>query len=96
MNNVACSNFGKMLHLKIQNGKEAMKMPKLQKDTGGTTLYMKILAIATKGCVQLISNYTYFSGSCFSSVKLLRRWRLQESIIAGRRRRATRIIVYLH
>ena len=30
---------------------------------------MKRLAIDTEGCGQLTSNYTYFSDSCFSSVK---------------------------
>ena len=58
-----------MLHLDIQKGKEAMKMPNFQKYLGGTTACMKGQAIATKGCGQLTSNDTYFSDSCFSSVK---------------------------
>ena len=69
MNNVACSRLGKMLHLEIKKGKEAAKMSKFQKDLGGTASCMKRLAIATKGCVQLTSNDTYFSDSWFSSVK---------------------------
>ena len=51
--NVACSKLGKMLHLDIQKGKEAMKTSKLQKYIGGTAVYMNILAMATKGCDQL-------------------------------------------
>ena len=69
MKNVACSRLGKMLHLEIQKGKEAMKTSKFQKDIGGTTACMKRLAIATKGCGQLTSNDTYFSDSWFSSLK---------------------------
>ena len=69
MNNVACSRLGKMLHLEIQKGKEAMKTSEFQKYTGGTAVCMKILAMATKRCGQLTSNGTYFAYSCFSSVK---------------------------
>ena len=58
-----------MLHLEIQKGKEAVKTSKFQKDLGGTTLCMKRLAIANKGCVQMTSNDTYFSDGWFSSVK---------------------------
>ena len=84
MKNVACSIFWAVLHLEIQKGEKAMKTSKFQNILGGPTVYMKRLDIATKGCGQLTSNNTYFSDSCFSSVKLLRRWRLQESIIGGR------------
>ena len=35
----------------------------------GTTACMKRLAIATKGCVQLILNDTYFADSWFNSLK---------------------------
>ena len=69
MNNIACSRLGMMLHLEIQKGKEVMKTSKFQKDLGGTTACIKILAIATKGCGQLTSNDTYFSDIWFSSVK---------------------------
>ena len=58
-----------MLKLEIQKGKEAMKTSKFKKYLGGTTACMKRLAIATKGCGQLTSNYTYFADSWFSSVK---------------------------
>ena len=58
-----------MLHIDIQKGKEAMKTSKLQKYIGGTTVCMKRLAIATRGCVQLTPNDTYFADSWFSSVK---------------------------
>ena len=40
-----------------------------QKDLGGTSAYMKIIYIATKGCVQLTSNDTYFTDIWLSSVK---------------------------
>ena len=52
-----------MLHLETQKGKEAVKVSKFQKYLGGTASCMKRLAIATKGCVQLASNDTYFSDS---------------------------------
>ena len=58
-----------MLHLDIQKGKEAMKKSIFQSELGGTAACMKRLAIATKGCGQLTSNYTYFTNSWFSSVK---------------------------
>ena len=38
-----------MLHLDIQKGEEAMKKSIFQKDLGGTTVYIKRLAIANKG-----------------------------------------------
>ena len=68
MKNVACSMLGRMLHLDIQKGKEAMKKSKSQSVLGGTAVFMKRLAIYTKGCGQLTSNDTYFSDSWFSSV----------------------------
>ena len=58
-----------MLHLYIQKGEEAMKTPKFQIFLGDTTVCMKRLAIANKGCGQLTSNDTYFSYSWFSYVK---------------------------
>ena len=69
MNNVACSRLGAMLHLEIQKWKEAMKISKFQSVLGGTTVCMKRIAIAAKGCCQLTSNDTYFSDRWFSSVK---------------------------
>ena len=69
MKNVVCSRLGTILYLDIQKGKEAMKTTKFQKDLGGTTACMKILAISTKGCGQLTSNDTYFADSWFSFVK---------------------------
>ena len=63
MNNVACSMFSTMLYLEIQKGKEAMKTSEFQKYLGGTTACMRILAMATKWCGQLISNDTYFTDS---------------------------------
>ena len=93
MENVACSRLGMMLHLEIQKGKEAMKKSQFQNVLGSTTGCMKRIAIATKGCVQLTSNDTYFADSWFSSVKTMRIWQLQESIIAGRWRRATRFFL---
>ena len=39
---------------------------------------MKILAMYTKGCVQLTPNDTYFADSCFSSVKTA-----EEAMAAG-------------
>ena len=68
MKNVARLRLGVMLHLEIQNGKEAMKTSNFQKDLGGTTACMKRLAISNKGCGQLTSNDTNFAGSWFSSV----------------------------
>ena len=44
-------------------------MYSLQKYIGGTAVCMKILMMATKGCAQLTSNYTYFSDSCISGMK---------------------------
>ena len=90
MKNVECSRFGTILHLEIQKGKEDMKTSNFQKYIRGTTACMKRLATATKRCGQLISNDTYFADSWFISEKLLRRRWLQESIIAGQRRQATR------
>ena len=58
-----------MLHLEIQKGGEAMKTSNVQKHLGGTTVCIKRLAIANKGCGQLTSNDTYFADSWFSSVK---------------------------
>ena len=58
MKNVACSRLGKMLHLDIQKGKEAMKKPTFQSELGGTAACMKRLAISAKGCGQLTSNDT--------------------------------------
>ena len=45
MKNMAGSMLGKMLHLVIQKGKEAMKTSKIQKYLGGTTACMKRLDI---------------------------------------------------
>ena len=50
MKNVACSRLGKMLHLEIQKGKDAMKTSKFQIYLGGTTSCMKRLSIATNCC----------------------------------------------
>ena len=58
MKNILCSRLGTMLHLDIQKGKKATKMSNFQKELGDTTACMKGLAIATKGCGQLTSNYT--------------------------------------
>ena len=69
MNNLECSRLGKMLHLEIQKGKEAMKKSTFQSELGGSAACMKRLAIATKGCGQLTSNDTYFDDIWFSSVK---------------------------
>ena len=56
MKNLSCSRLVAMLHLGIQKRKEAMKTPEFKIDVGGTTVFMKRLSIATKGCVQLTSN----------------------------------------
>ena len=69
MKNVDCSRLGTMLHLENQEGKEAMKMSEFQKYLGGTDASMKILSKATKGCIQLTPNDTYFADSWFSFVK---------------------------
>ena len=69
MKNLECSRLGMMLHLEIQKWKEAMDASEFQKDIGGTTACMNILAISNKGCGQRTSNDTYFSSSWFSSVK---------------------------
>ena len=69
MNKVACMKLGMMLQLEIQKGKEAMKTSKFQKYLRGTTACTKILAMATKGYVQLTLNDTQFADSWFSSVK---------------------------
>ena len=47
-----------MLHLEIQNGKEAIKTSEFHKYLGDTDECMKILSVATKGCGQLTSNDT--------------------------------------
>ena len=51
-------------------GKEAMKLLEFQKNIGGTVECIKRLPIATKGCGQLTSNDTYFSGIWYSYVKI--------------------------
>ena len=61
MRNVVCSKLETMLRLEIQKGKEAMKTSNFKKDIVGTTVCMKILCIATKGCGQLTSNDNCFS-----------------------------------
>ena len=58
-----------MLHLEIQKDKEAIKTSKFQKYIGSTTTFTRRLAISTKGCGQLKSNYTYFADRYFSFVK---------------------------
>ena len=70
MNNVAFSRLGTMLYLEIQKGKEDMKASEFQKYLGGNNACMKRLSIATKGCDQLTSNYTYFADIWFSSVEM--------------------------
>ena len=44
-------------------------MSEFQKYLGGTATYTKRVEMATKGCGQLTSNYTYFADSWLSSVK---------------------------
>ena len=58
-----------MLHPEIQRGKEDMKTSNFQKYLGGTTAFIKRLAIDTKDCGQLTSYDTYFYDNWFSSVK---------------------------
>ena len=48
MKNVANSRLGTMLHLEIQQGKEAMKKSTYQSELGGTAACMKRLAIVTE------------------------------------------------
>ena len=52
-----------------KGGGGGMKTSEFQKYFGGTTVCMKRLAISTKECGQLTSNYTYFTDIWFSSVK---------------------------
>ena len=61
--------LGTMLQLEIQKRKEATKTSEYQKYIRGNAAFMKILAMATKGCDQLTSNDTYFVDIWFSSVK---------------------------
>ena len=49
MKTMACSRLGTMLHLEIQNGKEAMKKYSFQKYIRGNASFIKKLMIATKG-----------------------------------------------
>ena len=56
INNMVCLRLGTVLHLEIQKGEEVMKTSEFQKYLGGTTVCMKRLAIATRGCGQLTSN----------------------------------------
>ena len=84
-----------MLHLEIQKGKEAMKTSKFQNFMGGTAACMRRLDIATKGCGQLTSNYTYFADICFIYIKNYKDMAAAGSIIVGQQRRATRGFVYL-
>ena len=69
INNVACYRLGTMPHLWIQKEKEVIKTLKFQQQIGGTAACMKRLMMATKGCVQLTSNETYFYYLWFSEVK---------------------------
>ena len=75
---MACYRLGMMLHLDIQKGEEDMKTSEFQKYLGGTAAQMKILVMDTKGCDQLISNYTYFTDIWFSFVKTA-----EEAMAAG-------------
>ena len=59
-----------MLYLNIQKGKEAMKTENFQQEIGGTESCTKRIIMAKKGCVQLISNDTYFYDKWFSGVKM--------------------------
>ena len=68
--NVGCSRLGAMLDLEIQKEKEDMKASKCQQEIGGTAVWMKKLMMATKGCIQLVSNYTRFADNWFSGVKM--------------------------
>ena len=58
-----------MLHLDTQKGTEATKMSIFHKYFGETAGCTKRLIMATKGCGQLTSNYTYFSDRWFSGAK---------------------------
>ena len=69
MNNMDCSRLGKMLHLEIQKGKEAMKTSIFQKYPEGTAECMKRLMMDTKGCGKVTSSYTYFTDRWLSGVK---------------------------
>ena len=64
-----CSRLGNMLYLDIQKGKEATKTENFQQQIRGTAAFMKRLMMATKGCVQLTSNDTYFYDSWFSGLE---------------------------
>ena len=70
INNVDFSRLGTMLHLDIQNGKEAMKTENFQKYIGGTAACIKRTMMDTKGCDQLTSNENYFYDIWFSVVKM--------------------------
>ena len=69
MNNISCYRLGATLHLDIQKGEEAMKTSEFQKYLRGTVACTKRLTMATKGCVQLTSKYTYFPDIWFGGVK---------------------------
>ena len=68
--NVDCYRMVNMLHLEIQNGKEAMKTFIFQKHLWGTEECMKRIMMPIKGWDQLTSDDTYFSDSCFSGAKM--------------------------
>ena len=55
INNLAFSGLGAMLDLETQKGKEAMKTSNFQNNLGGTSTFVKRLAIATKYCGQITS-----------------------------------------
>ena len=69
MKNVDCSRLGTMLYLEIPKGKEAMNTATFQQHIRGNESCTKILMMDTRGCVQLISNNTYFDDSWLSGVK---------------------------
>ena len=73
-----------------------MSESKFQQDIGGTAVCMKRLMMDKKGASnwrQTTPNYL-IDGSV--ERKRLRRVWLREYIIAGRKRQATRVLVYVH
>ena len=61
--------LGTMLYLDIKQVKDVMTSLDFQDYIGGTAALVEIVMKTTKGCIQLSSNYTFFSDSWFRGVK---------------------------
>ena len=66
---MACYISWTMLYLNIRKGEDDTKTAEFQYQIRGTTVCMKIIIMAIKGCVKMMSNYIYFYKTWFGGVK---------------------------